>query len=32
MTDLGRALFVWVVTCFVAWLIASGLIALVWPA
>lgn len=31
MTDLGRALFLWIATCFVVWLLASGMIALVWP-
>jgi hypothetical protein len=31
MTDLYRALFVWAATCLVAWLIAGGVIALVWP-
>jgi hypothetical protein len=32
MTDLGRALFIWCVACFVGWLIAGALIALAWPS
>jgi hypothetical protein len=32
VTALGRALFIWCITCFVGWLIAGGLIALAWPS